>query len=358
MTMVVGYNDKKEAEPDQTCVSVVPTDDSLSDARSRKRTWGNDSIKTESKRRDWRSWLRWKPHWNWRLHEAWLTVWHITKVAAWFIISMPFAKHSQWTKRQIRAFWLVMATAVLPLVFLGRLVPHSNYLFGGVFADKVIGCGNKLSGTPQNSTITGIEKMFALDNKFGDFSFAQAKTLDIAWDLIIGRGAQLLAWWAAYTVFCDALLRVIERHPASFGIFQHIALEGPSLGSLWTLIKELWAAKSRRTKALFFYMFWSTTYVLIVPIVLGAMTGYDSTSIAWISLESDNNILPVSMLEYTWVIQGTTNQTWPKAACADPGLMTDYSYMESMRKNFCKYMNRGLDVMTDNNFFFVFVYTC
>ncbi|CAE7009338.1 hypothetical protein PTT_17807 [Pyrenophora teres f. teres 0-1] len=332
---MVGYDNKKYMAPGHTCVSVVSTEDTLSESLPRQKTWGNDSIKTETKWQSWRNWVKWKTHWNWSLHELWLRSWDITKVATWFIISMPFAKHTRRTRRQIRAFWLVVLTTVLPLVLLGMLAPMSTYPFGGVFADKIIGCGNQLSGTPQNSTITGIEKVFALDHKFGSLSFAQAKTLDIAWDVFVGRGAQLIAWWVAYTVFCDALLRAIERHPASFSIFQCIALEGPSLGSLWTLMKELWAAKCRWTKALFFYMFWSTAYVLLVPIILGAMTGYDSTAIAWISLESDNNILPVSMLELTWVVEGTINETWPKPACADEKLYEKYSFVDSYRRSDC-----------------------
>ncbi|CAA9958164.1 hypothetical protein PTMSG1_01734 [Pyrenophora teres f. maculata] len=332
---MVGYDNKKYVAPGHTCVSVVSTEDTLSESLPRQKTWGNDSIKTESKWQSWRNGVKWKTHWNWSLHELWLRSWDITKVATWFIISMPFAKHTRRTRRQIRAFWLVVLTTVLPLVLLGMLAPMSTYPFGGVFADKIIGCGNQLSGTPQNSTITGIEKVFALDHKFGSLSFAQAKTLDIAWDVFVGRGAQLIAWWVAYTVFCDALLRAIERHPTSFSIFQCIALEGPSLGSLWTLMKELWAAKCRWTKALFFYMFWSTAYVLLVPIILGAMTGYDSTAIAWISLESDNNILPVSMLELTWVVEGTINETWAKPACADEKLYEKYSFVDSYRRSDC-----------------------
>ena len=147
---MVGYDNQKYVAPGHTCVSVVSTEDTLSESLPRQKTWGTDSIKTETKWQSWRNWVKWKTHWNWSLHELWLRYWDITKVATWFIISMPFAKHTRRTRRQIRAFWLVVLTTVLPLVLLGMLAPMSTYPFGGVFADKIIGSGNQLSGTPQN----------------------------------------------------------------------------------------------------------------------------------------------------------------------------------------------------------------
>lgn len=137
----------------------------------------------------------------------------------------------------------------------------------------------------------------------------------------------MLAWSIAYVVFSDALLRVIERHPASFRIFQRIALEGPSLMSLWSLSKELFSVRSKRTRSLFAYFLISTTYVLLIPMFLGAMTGYDSTSVAWVDLDDSNNIVPTSAIKYALVITGTRNATLDTPICADPNdysIQTDY----------------------------------
>ncbi|KAI4611862.1 uncharacterized protein J4E87_010364 [Alternaria ethzedia] len=175
-----------------------------------------------------------------------------------------------------------------------------------IFADKTLSCGNTIGGDPQNATVTGIEKLFTLDATWGQFTFSQAKTIDILWDLLIGKGAQALAWWATYNVFCDALLRAIERHPASFSIFQRIAMEGPGLHCLWALTKELWTAKS-----------------------------YDSTSIAWLDIDGSNNIIPASQLSSAWVILGTKNETWKQPGCADYELQSDYGYITDKRRQSC-----------------------
>ena len=48
---------------------------------------------------------------------------------------------------------------------------------------------------------------------------------------------------------------------------------------------------------------------------LGAMTGYDSTSTAWIDVEGTNNIVPTSYIERSWAIAGTWNTTFDQPVC-------------------------------------------
>jgi len=252
-----------------------------------------------------------------------------------------FWKWTPKTRNHIFAFILVLATAVVPLAILGEATspPYAGRApFSSIFLDKVISCGGSIGGRPANSTITGIEKVFALDTTFGQYTFSQVKAIDIAWDVGVGRGLQLLASWASYIIFCDALLKAIERHPASFITFQRIALEGPGLKSVATLMVELWAAKSKRTKALFFYMLWATAYIIALPIVIGAMTGYDATAVAWIDIEGvENNLVPASSVKKTWMVKGTVNETFAQPACVDTQVKDKYSWYVGQRSEMCKY---------------------
>lgn len=256
------------------------------------------------------------------------------------VAKSSFWKWTSRTRNHILAFTLVLATAVVPLVILGEATspPYAGRApFSSLFLDKVISCGGSIGGRPANSTITGMEKVFALDTTFGQYTFSQVKAIDIAWDVGIGRGLQLLASWASYIIFCNALLKSIERHPASFITFQRIALEGPKLTSIATLMVELWAAKSKRTKALFFYMLWSTAYIVTLPIVIGAMTGYDATSVAWIDIEGVDNIVPASSVKKTWMVKGTVNETFAQPACVDTQVKDKYSWFMGQRLEMCKY---------------------
>jgi hypothetical protein len=196
-----------------------------------------------------------------------------------------------WQRRQLLALFLLITCAISPFMALGFSIRYtgdyySNGLIGvpfsGIFSPKVITCGYTFAPRPQNSTVTGIEELFTLDFTFGRLTFSQAKVLDVAWDLGLGRGVQLVAWWVSYKVFSDALLRVIERHPATYETFMTIMLDGASMSSMWALFKDLFRTRSKRTKWLFFYLFLSTFYVLSIPIILGAMTGYVATAVPWV----------------------------------------------------------------------------
>ncbi|KAJ8114060.1 hypothetical protein OPT61_g3961 [Boeremia exigua] len=319
---------------DDVSVSVHSVDGPWTPNRSR--TWGNDVVETKNKRLSWA--------WTWGFRNRWTSVKRSTEqlitpavqsakqtaqpvlLATWLFMSCrlwPFVVRAFTAKGKWIALSLFLSGAVTPMALLGYFTPRQDapvgtYPYTNIFAAKTMECGTfYLIDSPENSTITGIEGLFVLDRTWGRFSFATVKTIDVVWDIFVGRGAQLFAWWVAYIVFSDALLRVIERHPASFRIFQRIALEGPSLLSLWTLCLELFSSKSKRTKALFAYLLLSTSYVLCIPMFLGAMTGYDSTSIAWIDLDGTNNIVPTSELRYSWVIEGTVNSTFEKPVCEE-----------------------------------------
>ena len=242
------------------------------------------------------------------------------------------------------ALCLVLAGGVTPFAIVGYFSTIGLYAmsrwyrpFSALFSDKTILCQDSLGGVPLNSSVTGVEKIFVLDRLFyHNFSFAQAKMVDALWDILVGRGIQIIAAWAAYIVFSDALLRVIERHPASFQIFQRITLEGPGLLSVWTLIKEIWTAKSRRTKALFFYMLLSTSYILWIPLLLSAMTGYSSSTITWVNLDNPHQMTPVNALRRSqWMVAGANNVTFAGLTCIDENIALDAEALTYARDSHC-----------------------
>lgn len=204
----------------------------------------------------------------------------------------PKIKSIHVTKRHIFAFSLIWVCAIIPFIILGY-VPGRASFFNDVFTSKTLPCG-ETAYQPVNNTVSGIEGLFVLDATYGGFPFSTVKIIDITWDVMVGRGAQLLAWWISYKVFSDAILRVIERHPTSYRVFFEICLHGPSFPALWTMLKDLFRTRSKRTWSLYFYMVWSIIYVITLPIMLSAMTGYTNTSIAWIDADDSNEIMPAS----------------------------------------------------------------
>lgn len=224
---------------------------------------------------------------------------------------------SRTLSKQLYAAALLLLFGVLPFIIAGyftRCYFDAGYglicpgLFTRIFSPKVIGCGDSFKKTA-NSTVSGTEALFVLDSTFGRFPFSQVKMIDVAWDVGLGRTVQIAAWWISYLVFTDALLHTIERQPASFEVFSRICVEGPSIMSLWSLLKDLFRTKSIRTKFLFLYMVLGVFYVLSLPTILSAMIGYVSTSTVWVVPEGNSQMIPVAQFLPGWTKLDSRNDT-------------------------------------------------
>lgn len=146
----------------------------------------------------------------------------------------------------------------------------------------------------------------------------------------------MVAGWVSYVVFSDALLRLIERHPAPYEIFKQLGIDGVCFTTAWSLVQELFRRRSKRTWALFFYMLLSTLYVLSIPAILSAMTGYNSRTIAWVSVGSEDNIVQASNFETGWVAYGTRNKTFDEPSCEASEQIKAWSREQDLVDNYCE----------------------
>lgn len=123
---------------------------------------------------------------------------------------------------------------------------------------------------------------FTPNLSFGAFTFTQVKVIDVAWDLIIGRGGQLLLAWVNYRVFNEWLVYHMEMHLTSYKLYAAVAFETITMSTLGVLGKEFLAFGELSWKRLFRWlavlsMLLSTFYVLAFPTLMAAMTGYITT---------------------------------------------------------------------------------
>jgi hypothetical protein len=124
---------------------------------------------------------------------------------------------------------------------------------------------------------------FTPNLSFGSMTFTQVKVIDIAWDLVIGRGGQIMLAWVNYRVFNEWLVWHVEQHYTSWKLYACIAFETNSLNTLGTLFKEFLAYGKGTWKRFLRWlailcMFLSTLYVLSFPTLMAAMTGYIAKS--------------------------------------------------------------------------------
>ena len=126
---------------------------------------------------------------------------------------------------------------------------------------------------------------FTPNLSFGTLSFTHVKVIDIAWDLCVGRGGQVLLAWVNYRVFNEWIVWHMECHLTSYKFYAAVAFETTSLGTLGVLGKEFLAGGNGNAGwrgfvrwLAVFCMLISGLYVLSFPTLVAAMTGYIAKS--------------------------------------------------------------------------------
>ncbi|KAF2262950.1 hypothetical protein CC78DRAFT_618045 [Lojkania enalia] len=130
---------------------------------------------------------------------------------------------------------------------------------------------------------------------FGSMTFTSVKIIDITWDLVVGRGGQILLAWVNYRVFNEWLLYHMEMHLTSYKMYTAVAFETTTMATLGVLGKEFLAFGKKSWKRFFRWlamlcMFLSTLYVLSFPTLMAAMTGYITTYEAYVE-DYDKNLI-------------------------------------------------------------------
>ncbi|KAF2005460.1 hypothetical protein P154DRAFT_616266 [Amniculicola lignicola CBS 123094] len=219
--------------------------------------------------------------------------------------------------KQLLGFCIFGGLGILPLLLFGN---YTRSQLGGpwmytVFNSKTTSCGEAF-GVVENATMTGTEALFALDKTMGSFKFSQAKLLDTIWDVVVGKGVQFAGFLVSYEVYSSIFLRIVEHHPATFQTFSNITLNGASWVSLWALFRDLFRIRSKRVWAIYFSLFLSIAYVLSLSTWLSAMTGYVSTTIPWVDMNDNSQIVPASSFQEGYFVTKAGNESFNNTCAA------------------------------------------
>ncbi|KAL9598344.1 MAG: hypothetical protein Q9219_004572 [cf. Caloplaca sp. 3 TL-2023] len=122
-------------------------------------------------------------------------------------------------------------------------------------------------------------------------SFAQAKFIDLVFDLLIGQGGRLLLAAISYVVFMDALVRSMEIMPVSYKLYTSMVFSSSSLQATWFSLKAVFTAKGWRAKTYLIWTVLSMTYVLAFPVLIESATGYLSPSSAGFNLANGTMVM-------------------------------------------------------------------
>ncbi|KAH8151364.1 uncharacterized protein LAJ45_04566 [Morchella importuna] len=156
------------------------------------------------------------------------------------------------------------------------------------------------SGTPVNynagqQTARGrhyspLGKGITIDLSFGSLDFTVAKSIDIAWDIIVGRGGQLLLLWIAHKVYVATLDHVTETSAVGYDFYLALAFDIGPWAMVLAIRNQILATRKHVIKVLF--ILYSVAYIAMFPTLMSAMTGYTNYTSPYIVFE-DQSMIPL-----------------------------------------------------------------
>ena len=186
------------------------------------------------------------------------------------------------------AFFLILSMIIL-IHFLPNFEPDYGSSFQWVGQDQSLSCDLT---TPTDSRL---ENAFMINLRSGQhLTFSQAKFVDVIWDLFVGQRGRLLMAWAAYRVFMDGLVSLMEKTAVTHDIYASLVYDTTSLLSTWKAMKAVLRSKDWRSRAFMLWFCLSTIYILAFPTLMSAATGYVVPSTAGYRMPDGSFVMPDS----------------------------------------------------------------
>lgn len=119
----------------------------------------------------------------------------------------------------------------------------------------------------------------------GPYTYPEAKAIDVIWDLLVGRGGQFLATIFVWRVIRKSLYLSMEEKPVpvalAFGVYFHAITFG-LLGSILENLTLPFRSRKHSGKGVSIWRLlgwlYASIYVLMLPTIMSAMTGYQTTN--------------------------------------------------------------------------------
>ncbi|KAK4168335.1 hypothetical protein QBC43DRAFT_296978 [Cladorrhinum sp. PSN259] len=217
----------------------------------------------------------------------------------------------------------------------------------GVFPSPPSACkpDNSFSPFADDYTWWSEGSFFEITLKGGSLTFAQAKVIDICWDLMVGRGGQALVAYLSWQTFARYLSVSVERAPVTFTTFREcFSNQETSILLLCRLAKDLrlfHQLSPRLVKAFFTF---TLSLVLIFPTLASAMTGYSPKSQAFVKELGGNAYIKFSdfdlvayVIHDAWRIPGQSGDLkipYPKPDSRIDPVVSKADYTMSMYTSF------------------------
>lgn len=126
--------------------------------------------------------------------------------------------------------------------------------------------------------------LFQVNIRTRKLSFTAVKIIDVAFDLVVGRGGQFVLGWVSYRVYNDVWTRLTEQTRLNYKTMAAVTLHPNQLSTLVSAVKA-WVSRTTnlRTALTLLWIILAMTYVLAYPTIVSAassLVGATSTAIS------------------------------------------------------------------------------
>lgn len=194
-------------------------------------------------------------------------------------------------RRKYRPFVVATLIAVFTIVPLTVLIKCIQYMMPDLYYTGVEldGLSCDLISTQNSSRM---QSAFQINLRgAAHLSFAEAKFIDLVFDLVVGQGGRLLLGTISYVVFMDALLRFMEITPVPYNLYTSMVFSSTSFIATWRSTKAVVTTRGWRAKVYLVWCSLAMIYVLAFPTLIESATGYVQPSSAGFSFRNGTVIM-------------------------------------------------------------------
>lgn len=137
----------------------------------------------------------------------------------------------------------------------------------------------------QSTTATNSERLFLPNVRvFWNLSFARAKVIDLAWDIIIGQVGRLLHCWVLYRLVASSLTWILEYSSVPYHVPLNWLFSTVSLQSIWSSWRLIIMGSPIHTILMASWLIYATLYAFSFSAIWSVAAAYLSPSITLLSI--------------------------------------------------------------------------
>ncbi|KAF8856426.1 hypothetical protein BDZ45DRAFT_476399 [Acephala macrosclerotiorum] len=158
-------------------------------------------------------------------------------------------------------------------------------------------------------TYTGKVTFEGIDLPYGKMTFAQAKAIGLAWNMLVGRSLQTLISIFTFKVFMKALTRIAEQNTLTYEVHAALAVSTTRLSAIWPLTKALYPKLTWQARCAMVWLLLSTVYLAALPTLIDASNGYQAAQLTKLNLPNRSRI---DLTHSNYVLEALVDQDyWP-----------------------------------------------